>query len=390
MRVLIIHNYYQSSGGERVAVEAQINLLKRHGHQVVLYARDNKEIQSYNLTQKVAFVPNTIFSRKTNIELTTLVQKTRPDIIHVHNVFPLISPSVYSAMRDVGIPIVQTLHNFRFLCPNGLFFINGRNCERCKYGNTIHSIPRRCYRESYVLSALYAMSIGSHRHFGTFKSIDRFIALTEFAAEKIIESGIAPRAKISILGNFIQIPPIRIVEKRKPYVVYLGRLSSEKGIDVLIGAMDGLSDIELKIAGNGPQLKSLSELAEKRKLGHVHFIGYVEGKKKLKLLSEAQAIIVPSVCYENFPYTVLESMAIGTPIIASNIGGLSTIIEDHKSGLLFDVSDSDALRKLISYLRDNPSQIVEMGHYARSVVETNYTETPHYDRLMQIYNELLP
>ncbi|MBK7919869.1 MAG: glycosyltransferase family 4 protein, partial [Chloroflexi bacterium] len=224
--------------------------------------------------------------------------------------------------------------------------------------------------------------------FGTFKSIDRFIALTEFAAEKIIESGIAPRAKISILGNFIQIPPIRIVEKRKPYVVYLGRWSSEKGIDVLIGAMDGLSDIELKIAGNGPQLKSLSELAEKRKLGHVHFIGYVEGKKKLKLLSEAQAIIVPSVCYE-IPLTVFGKWQLGLHI-ASNIGGLSTIIEDHKSGLLFDVSDSDALRKLISYLRDNPSQIVEMGHYARSVVATHYTETPHYDRLMQIYNELLP
>jgi len=156
VKILIVHNHYQQPGGEQMAVEAQVSLLRERGHRVILYMRNNAEIERYGLWQKVIFFPKTIFSRRTYREIRALVMRERPDVAHVHNVFPLISPSVYWALKDSGVPVIQTVHNFRFLCPNALFYTHGRICERCKYGNTLHAVRWKCYRQSYILSTLYA------------------------------------------------------------------------------------------------------------------------------------------------------------------------------------------------------------------------------------------
>jgi len=390
MRLLVIHNHYQQPGGEQVAVEAQVSLLRERGHKVILYTRDNAEIERYRLWQKAAFFPEAVFSRRTYHEIRTLIARERPDVAHVHNVFPLISPSVYCALKDSGIPVVQTVHNFRFLCPNALFYTHGRICERCKYGNTLHAVRWKCYRQSYILSSLYALTIGLHRRAGTFKLIDRFIALTEFVAQKLVGSGLTTQDKISVLGNFMPDPLPRpgSFEKREPYVAYLGRLSPEKGVEILLDAVTGLPDLRVKIAGDGPQTGVLQTIARQRGLQQVEFLGRVAGEEKWELLRNATAVVIPSVWYEVFPFVVLESLAAGTPVVASNLGSLPYVVEDGKSGLLFQAGDSQDLREKLAWLVQHPVEALQMGRYGCHSVEEKYCAKAHYDKLMEIYAEV--
>jgi len=389
VKILLIHTQYQHPGGEQVAVEAQVSLLREHGHKVILYTRHNAEIERYGLLQKAVFFPAAVFSRRTYCEIRTIVTRERPDVAHVHNVFPLISPSVYWVLKDSGVPVVQTVHNFRFLCPNALFYTHGRICERCKYGNTLHAVQWKCYRQSYLLSGLYALIIGLHRRARTFNLIDRFIALTEFTAQKLVESGLTTHDKISVLGNFLPdpLPSPGAFEEREPYVVYLGRLSPEKGIEVLLDAVTGLPELRVKIAGDGPQSGTLQAFAQQRGLPQVEFLGRVVGEKKWELLRHATAVVVPSVWYEAFPFAVLESLTAGTPVVASNLGSLPYVVEDGKSGLLFQAGDSQDLREKLAWLVQHPAEALQMGRYGRQVVEWRYSASAHYEVLMEIYQQ---
>jgi glycosyltransferase involved in cell wall biosynthesis len=390
VKILIVHNHYQQPGGEQMAVEAQVSLLRERGHRVILYMRNNAEIERYRLWQKAAFFPEAVFSRRTYHEIRTLIARERPDVAHVHNVFPLISPSVYRALKDSGIPVVQTVHNFRFLCPNALFYTHGRICERCKYGNTLHAVRWKCYRQSYILSGLYAFTIGLHRRAGTFNLIDRFIALTEFTAQKLVESRLTTQDKISVLGNFLPdpLPAPGSFDKREPYVVYLGRLSTEKGVEILLDAVTGLPDLRVKIAGDGPQTGVLQTIARQQGLQQVEFLGRVVGDEKWELLRNATAVVVPSVWYEAFPFAPLESMGVGTPVLASDLGSLLYVVEDGKSGLLFRAGDSQDLREKLAWLVQHPSEALQMGRYGRQVVEKRFSASAHYEELMHIYSSL--
>jgi glycosyltransferase involved in cell wall biosynthesis len=390
IKILIIHNYYQQPGGERVAVEAQVSLLRERGHSVVLYTKDNKALEQYNLLHKAALFPHAFFSWESYRQIQALVRKQRPNVAHVHNVFPLISPAVYRALKDARVPIVQTVHNFRFLCSNGLFYTRGHLCERCKYGNTFHAVRWRCYRNSYSLSALYAFTIGLHRLWGTFQMVDCFIALTKFTAQKLVESGLTTRDKVSVLGDFLpdSLPNSGSFERREPYVVYLGRLSLEKGVDVLIEAVSELP-LNLKVLGCGPQAEALQALTRQLESHHVEFLGYIAGNKKWDLLRQAMATVVPSVCYETFSLAVLESLVVGTPVVASNLGSLPYVIEDGKSGLLFRPGDSLDLRQKMAWLAANPEKALAMGQYGRGIVEQRYTSQAHYKQLVSIYSQLL-
>lgn len=389
MKVLIIHNDYQQPGGETVAVKSQIALLKQHGHQVLTYLRDNREILRYGLAEKIAFWINTLFSLRTFREITALVRQEQPDVAHVHNVFPLISPAVYWALKKSGVPIVQTVHNYRFLCPNALFYTRGQICERCKYGNTLHAIRWRCYRQSYLLSALYALVIGLHRHLGTFDLIDHFLPVSEFVAYKLVESGCATERKITVLGNFLPdpLPVPGSFERRKPYVIYLGRLSSEKGITVLLDAMASLPGVTLKIVGDGPQAEALKARVRQKGL-NVEFLGYTTGERKWELLRDAMVSIVPSLWYEAFPFSALEAMAVGTPIVASNLGSLPYVVENGRIGLLFHPGDSQDLRKKIEWLVVQSKEALSMGQRGRQAVENKYSAEVYYRNLMEIYQRV--
>jgi glycosyltransferase involved in cell wall biosynthesis len=390
MKILVVHNHYQQFGGEHTAVEAQTALLRGHGHEIVLYTRDNATIQGYGARDKALFFPRTVFSRETYDQVTRLVQQERPAVAHVHNVFPLISPAVYRALATAGVPIVQTVHNFRFLCVNSLFYTHDRICELCKSGKMSHAVRLRCYRNSYSLSALYALSIGLHRRWGTFQMIDRFIALSGFSAQKLVEGGVATRDRITVLGNFLPdpLPAPRSLAACPPYVLYLGRLSREKGVATLIEAMAGVPELGLKILGDGPEASELRRLVAQRGLTNVEFMGHVTGEEKWELLRGALVTVVPSLWYEHFPFALLESMAVGTPVVASRLGSLADLIDEGRSGLLFRHGDSAGLAAVLRALAGQPDRALGMGNLARQTVEDRWTSRVHYQGLMHLYGEL--
>ena len=388
-KVLIIHNFYKLHGGEKIAVKSLVDLLERKGHKVVQYTRDNREIDSL---RKLSYVPaETISSNKTVREVNRLITKERPDVAHVHNVFPLISPSVYPALKQNAIPIVQTMHNFRFLCPNGLFYTQGQICERCKRGNTIHAVRFKCFQHSYPRSIVYASAIWWHRYRKTFNLIDHFITLTEFTAAKLAESGIASRAKISVLGNFISAPLPRPGSSgsREPEIVYIGRLSPEKGVATLIEAMGFVPNARLKIIGEGPQQGELMNRVKQLKLDNVEFLGFISGEEKWRLLRRASFCVVPSESYENFSLAALESMAVGTPVVAANLGGLPYVVKDGKTGMLFEAGNTNDLGSKLLAMLNRPQESLKMGELGREDVANNYTDTMHYKSLRQIYDKLL-
>jgi glycosyltransferase involved in cell wall biosynthesis len=391
VKILIIHNKYKYSGGEREAVRAQINLLNKKGHSVILFTKDNREIQDFSILEKIKLFPDAIYSRDVYRQVKHLVLRENIDVAHVHNVFPLISPSVYHALADCHIPTIQTIHNYRFLCPNGLFFINGKVCELCKFGNTTHAVRQKCFRDSYILSGLYALGVGLHRNFNTFQKINHFITLTDFSRQKLIESGLTPEKNISVLGHFLERIPgtDEISYERQNYVLYLGRLSEEKGINILIDAFKDIKDIDLIIAGIGPLDEDLRRKVSKNNSSNIKFVGFVNSSKKNELLKEAKSTIVPSICYENFGIVVLESLSYQTPVIASRIGGLPHLIDDGETGLLYSPEDPLDFREKLDYLLNNPDLSASMGLKGRNYVIQNFSETSYYNKLMKIYEEVM-
>jgi glycosyltransferase involved in cell wall biosynthesis len=367
------------------------SLLEQKGHHVLFYTEDNQEIAQYNALQKMGFFPRTLFSLRTYRRLLQIATQEKPDVAHVHNVFPLLSPSVYLALHQAGIPLVQTVHNYRLMCINGLFLRNGYICERCKAGAFFSGVRFKCYRDSYLLSGLYAMTISRHRRWGTFAKIDRFIAPTSFAAEKLIESGVAEASKISVLGNFMPdpLPDDGPPDFGEPYIVYLGRLSHEKGVLTLLHAMQNFSGLRLKVAGVGPLATQIHAYLKEHGLHHVEMLGFVAGEEKYRLLRGALGCVVPSECYEGFPIVVNESTAVGTPLIAARLGSLATVVSEGQTGLLFNPGDSADLREKLECLVRSPALAVRMGQRARQWLESGYTAEAHYQALLQIYQQVM-
>lgn len=396
MKILVCHNAYQQPGGEEVAVELQVELLRSRGHQVVLYQRHSRELLDYGLLEKARFPLETVASRRTTREIRALVTRERPALAHVHNVFPLLSPSLYSALADAGVPIVQTVHNYRLLCPNGLFYTRGQVCERCKHGATHHAVRLRCYRSSYTLSAVYALAIGRHRRRGTFDRIDRFVALTSFTADKLVEGGLAPRDKVSVLGNFLPSPlpePARAAPGGPAgggYVLYLGRLSGEKGVHLLVEAFAGLPSVALKIAGSGPEADALARRIESLGARNVELIGRREGAEKWTLIRDALFTVAPSLWYECFPFAVLESLACGVPALVAGHGGLAAMLAGREVAMTFRPGDAADLRARAAELAVDPARRRQLGERGRALVESEFSDHAHYRRLTGIYRELVP
>jgi len=388
-RVLIVHNIYKLAGGEDSAVRQQQALLEKYGHLVFMYTRDNDETDTYGPLRKFVFFLTSFFSLRTYREIRAIVRRFRPDVAHVHNVFPLITPAVYWALKREGVPVIQTVHNFRFMCANGLFFRDGHPCELCKTGRTWNGVRYRCYRDSIPLSALYSGIIALHRVARTWRQIDRFIALNAFTAGKLVEGGITGKERIRVLGNFAldigQTPGD--FEKRAPYVLFIGRLSHEKGVGVLIDAAAQVPELGVKIAGDGPLEAELK--ARAAGLPNVEFLGRVEGERKFQLLREARAVIFPSVCYENFSLVLLEALSVGTPIIASQLGGLPTILHEGADSLLFAPGDAGALVERLRQALEQPEYMLQLGQRGLKVTLPEYTESRHYQSLTDLQAEVM-
>lgn len=382
MRVLSIHNTYKIRGGEDESRESEEKLLRARGHTVDVYEETNDRIQHLNAAQLAI---KTIWSQETYKNISTKLNRQPYDIIHVQNFFPLISPAVHYAAKNSGIPVVQTLRNYRLLCPNALFFRAGQVCEDClgkaiPYPGIMHS----CYRENTAASAAVATMITAHKALRTWtRTVDLFITLTEFSKQKFIQGGL-PADKIVVKPNFV-LPDPGIGQGNGNYALYVGRLSVEKGIDTLIDAWKQLDiEIPLKIVGDGPLLDQTENAA--RHLPHVELLGRRPLLEVHQLMGEARCLIFPSKWYETFGRVAVEAFAKGTPVIASKIGAIAELVDSGNTGLHFEPGNaSDLARKINDFWHLSPNRISQMRQAARSQFEQKFTPEQNYSYLMNIY-----
>jgi len=378
LRVLLVHANYQLRGGEDVVVEAERELLRSHGHEVIEYRRHNDEVGSMSRFRAVA---DSLWSGSTAKAIAKLIAHSRPDVMHVHNTFPVISPSIYWAAHDAGVPVVQTLHNFRLLCPQATFLREGRVCEDCLGRVPAPAIAHGCYRESRLLSAGVVAMLSLHRSLGTWRNkVDRYIALNEFCRRKFIEGGL-PADRIVVKPNFIDLAPVAGHERSG--FLYVGRLSIEKGIEVLANAATQVSGPAIRVVGAGP---SASQVAN---IPGIECVGALAQAAVYEQMRRATALVLPSICYESFPRTLVEAFACGLPVIASRLGALAELIEDGVTGLLFSPGDASALASKIKWAHENPDQLAEMGRQARARYDAHYTAQENYDQLIQIYESVI-
>ena len=347
MKIALVHNEYQQPGGEDVVFEQEKRILERGGHEVVTYRRSNHEIAELSAIGRRTLVIRTVWASDTHHDFGALLDREKPDVVHVHNTFVMISPSIYSACRKRGIPVVQTLHNFRLLCPGAQFLRDGKICEDCVDHSLVRSVWHGCYRDSRPATASVALMLAWHRREGTWDElVDRYIALTDFARNKFIASGFAP-GKIVVKPNFVDPDP---GAKLGTSALYIGRLSKEKGLHTLLDAWKRLpKSCSLDIVGEGPQKKELEEEAQRCGLAAIQFRGQLSHTESLAAMKSARCLILPSEWYEGFPMTIAESFACGTPIICSKLGAMEEIVDDSRTGLHFTPGDFEDLARKVEW-----------------------------------------
>jgi glycosyltransferase involved in cell wall biosynthesis len=378
MRILIAHNAYQQKGGEDSVVETEAALLRSHSIEVAVYSRHNDDI---NGMSKIALAKQTVWSSRTQQDIAKWVAEFRPDVIHAHNTFPLISPSLYLAANKAKIPVIQTLHNFRLFCPQAMLLREGKVCEDCLGKPPWRGVLRGCYRGSQAQSAVIGSMLVLHRSLGTYRNkVARYIALNEFCRNKFIEGGL-PAERIVVKPNFVDVP--LGIDVPRQGGLFVGRLSVEKGIDIFIRAMAQLPTCQLKVIGSGPEEATLNSQLNIKKLG------FLPREKIFNSMQSAAYLLMPSIWYENFPLTLVEAFACGLPVIASRIGAMAVLVEDGRTGLLFETGSAEDLAKKIAWAEANPLAMSEMGKNARNEYESKYTSEQNFQHLMAIYKGVL-
>ncbi|MGK7920233.1 MAG: glycosyltransferase [Trichodesmium sp.] len=383
MKILLLHNRYQIPGGEDAVVESEKSLLTAKGHSVDLLETNNDQISGLMASAKTAI--NAIYSNSSKQLVSAKISSFQPDIVHVHNFFPQFSPAVYDACQDAGVPVVQTLHNYRLLCPNAYFFRDGEVCEDC-LGKFVPwpGIIHRCYRDSYLGSAVVAtmLTVNKLRQTWTEK-VDYYIALTEFAKQKFIQGGL-PSEKMVVKPNFVY-PDPGIGEGIGDYALFVGRLSSEKGLNTMLDAWQILAGkIPLKIIGDGLIANTVQEFLQK--LTNVEWLGRKLKPEVYALIGNAKFLVFPSKWYETFGLVAIEAFARGTPVIASNLGSLSSLIKSGHTGFHFRPGDPNDLAAQVEYALTHPEKLRKMRLKARAEFEAKYTAEQNYHKLMDIYN----
>lgn len=380
MRVLTVHNYYQQPGGEEQIFATESALLESYGHEVTRYTLNNDEIAT---TNPLILAKKTLWNGQVYRDLRSLIRKTKPQVAHFHNTFPLISPSAYYAAKDEGVAVVQTLHNYRLLCPNALFFREGRVCEDCLGKVPISGIIHGCYRGSRSASAMTAATTTFHSLIGTWtKAVDVFIVYSQFAVDKFVQGGI-PAEKIVFKTNFLH-PAPQPEKGEGGYGLFVGRLSVEKGLGIMLDAWRQLGGrIPLKILGDGPMSGLVTEAA--KEMPEIEWLGRRPFEEVYDIVGKAAFLILPSEWYETFGRVAIEAFAKGTPVVASNIGAIAELIEHGYNGLLFRPSDSNDLADKIKWLLDHPQELKQMRSAARSEFDRKYTANDNCKRLIEIY-----
>ncbi len=378
MKVLLAHTTYQQAGGEDTVFRSEVELLRTHGVTVVEFIKSNDALSDMSRKESIQ---TTLWNASLKEELKAVLHEEKPDVAHFHNTFPFMSPAAYVACQEMKVPVVKTLHNYRLLCPNALFFRDGHACEDCLTKSfKWPAIAHRCYRESRAASGVVALLLATKKDV-YHTAINRFICLTEFAKRKHIEGGY-PAEKLAVKQNFMVTDP-GVGNGGGNYALFVGRLTSEKGADTLIDAwIKAQPDLKLVVIGDGPMLDDLKAQA----VGHnIEFWGRKSRQEVLEALQRAEVVIIPSRVYEGLPMSLVEGYACGTPVIAPDHAALPDLIED--GGWLYPPNDSQALAKLIGEL--SLEDYRSKRSRARAIYEQYYTPEVNFKLLEQIYQDVI-
>lgn len=389
MRVLIIHNRYREFSGEDAAVTTEAAMLEAAGHEVVRYFRSSNEVRLETLAQKASVTAGMVWSFQAHQAIRAILRRERPDVAHCHNLFPVISPSAYAACCEEGVPIVQTLHNFRMFCTGATLFRGGQPCEEClRMKSLLPGVIHACYRESRMESAFVASATAFHRRFvDSEKNVNMYIALSQFARKKFEQGGLAA-SRIAVKGNLASV----CGGSRIPgdYAVFVGRLVKEKGVSTLLRAWDAANiGRELQIIGDGPLRGGLEQEMQRLSLVGVRFDGRLDHDAALNRIRHSRFLIFPSECYENCPMTILEAFAAGVPVIAAKRGAAEEMVEDGRTGLLFEPGNSGHLAEILNWAWRNPEEMESMGRAARAEFDRKYEPARNIEVLEEIYERAI-
>lgn len=381
-RILMVHNYYQIPGGEDTVVANEKRMLEEHGHVVILYSRHNSEIKQMSKLQKLGLPFTTIFNPRTYREIKSLIKQNQIDIVHVHNTLNLVSPAVYYAALKCGVPVVQTVHNFRLLCPGATFYRDGHICEDCVEHGLWCAVKHKCYRGSRMQTLACVISTAIHRMTGVYGKIN-YICLTEFNKEKLLKLKQITPDRVFVKPNFVESTGEIIPDwQRKNQFIFAGRLDKLKGIDVLLEAwkLMGENAPKLIVCGTGPMEEWCNEFIVCNKV-NVELKGFVSNSEVRKLIANSRALILPTQWYEGFPMSIVEAFSVGTHVICSDLGNVGSIVEEGVTGYKFSP--------------DSPKSIVEAVVRCKCLVddistefEGKYQAEKNYGILTSIYEEI--
>ena len=407
MKILMINSFYYNRGGDTTYTFNLTKLLESNGHKVVPFAMQHplnfktkyskyfvseinlaKELEKRTVRSGLRVASRFIYSFEARKKIEELVQKEKPDIAHLQCIHGYITPSILSILKKRDIPIVWTQHDYKLICPNSIFFSHGSVCEVCKKRKFYMSIIRQCRRDSLRASFMVCIEAYMHRFLRLYSNVDKFLCPSIFLINKLKEYGFK-EDRLVYMPNFVNIEKFSPCFSPGSYILFFGKLDTYKGIMILLEAMKKNPMIKLKIAGDGDQKSVLEKFAEQQGLKNVEFTGFKSGRDLDCLIRNSAFVVFPSICYENAPFSILESFSYGKPVIGSNLGGVSELITDGEDGLVFEPGNSEDLSRKIQFLIDKPKIIIEMGKNARAKVEKRFSPTPHYKSLMQMYNKVL-
>lgn len=382
LKVLLVHNYYRIPGGEDTVAANEKALLEQHGHEVVTYFRRNEEISSMSLIGKLLLPLTSIFNPRTYREVRRIIREQNIDVVHVHNTLTLVTPAVYYAAVSCGVPVVQTIHNFRMLCPAGTFYRRGQVCEDCCRGGLFCSVRHACYRGSRIQSLVAAAVLWCHRRTGIYRKLN-YLCLTPFNREKLLQlnegrkEALIPAERTFVKPNFLSVSAAAALpfEQREDMMLFAARLDETKGVRVLLEAWSLLGDTapRLLLCGDGAMREWCETYIREHGLTGAELRGQVPHAELLPLIARAKALILPSQWYEGFPMNILESHAVGTPVIGSDIGNVGNLVR-LGGGLTFR---HDSAQELANAVRRAAAAPVALHPLAGTEAQENYTALLH-------------
>lgn len=383
MNILIIHNKYRFAGGEDTVVENEVQLLRNRGHHVITYLVSNEQIGRNGIAGRLLLPFRTLFSFRSRREVCRLIREHHIEVVHVHNTLPLVSFSVYGAAKKQGCRLVQTLHNMRFVCANGLLYRDGHNCEECLQKGIMHSVKYGCYRHSKAQTILVDVMFWIHRRIGTFQKPDCYLILTKFCEEKLKK--VIPADKIMLKANSVS--GGKGIAEKEAFFVCVGRTERIKGTFEVLDAFEKQPEEKLILIGEGEDFAELREVIRKRGMTNVEMKGKISHEETLSYIARARGLIFASRLYEGMPMTILEAYAAGCPVIAAGTPNVSTIVRNGETGFLYHVGDGKDLAEKIALVGSlSEERYRALCREAYAEYERKYSEETIYQELMKAYH----